>query len=49
MQAIQNAGFNKSYFKCLNQVILLSEPVAAAMYVLKSIEEEEGELPVRVR
>jgi hypothetical protein len=36
------AGFSKQYFPRLNEIILVSEPEAAALSVLKSVQEDEG-------
>ena len=46
---MRDAGFNKIHFKGLNEIIFLSEPVAAALYVLKALEEEDGERVLKVR
>ncbi|KEF55793.1 uncharacterized protein A1O9_08544 [Exophiala aquamarina CBS 119918] len=48
LKAVQNAGFNPSNFRLLNEIIVVSEPVAAALYALKSIQEDEDEPIVKV-
>ncbi|OCT45382.1 Hsp70 family protein [Cladophialophora carrionii] len=45
-QAITRAGFDKKYFPKLNEIILASEPEAAVLFVLKSIQHEDDAAPV---
>ncbi|EXJ56124.1 hypothetical protein A1O7_09055 [Cladophialophora yegresii CBS 114405] len=46
--AITRAGFDKKYFPRLNEIILASEPEAAVLFVLKSIQHEDDAAPVKV-
>lgn len=47
-RAVTKAGFNNRYFKNLNKIVLVSEAEAAALFVLRSLQVEDGEEVVQV-
>lgn len=47
-RAISKAGFDESNFKRLREVIMVSEPEAAALYTLKDLRTQDGEESINV-
>ncbi|KIW87873.1 uncharacterized protein Z519_11457 [Cladophialophora bantiana CBS 173.52] len=47
-RAITASGFSKNYFPRFNNIILVSEPEAAALFVIKSIQQVGDRLSLRV-
>jgi hypothetical protein len=47
-RAISKAGFDESNFRRLRDVIMVSEPEAAALYTLKDLREQDGEESINV-
>jgi molecular chaperone DnaK (HSP70) len=41
LRAVRHAGFNESTFKNLNDMILVTEPEAAALYTARHLKEDK--------
>jgi hypothetical protein len=49
LRAVRNAGFNEKSFPGLRDMIMTTEPEAAAIYTARHLKEEEGDNFMKVR
>jgi hypothetical protein len=48
LRAVRKAGFNEKTFPLLKDIIMVTEPEAAAVYTARYLQEESGQVFLKV-